>query len=122
MARGHIGEKSRHPVVDDHEDEDQDAGDDAGPSPLVDGILAQGGTDGPLLEDVDGCGQGAAPKNDGQVRGLLHGEGARDLGLSAGDPLLDHRSGMDDAVQDNGEAFLDVVCGDPVEVLGPLGV
>ena len=81
--------------------------------------------DGPTVRSsrmLTGAGRAPARSTMARSVGLFHGEGAGDLGLAAGDPLLDDRGRMDDAVQDDRQPFLDVFAGDPVEDLRALRV
>ena len=102
--------------------DNQDGADEAGGEAFLDGVGPQGGTHGDVLDDLDGGRQGPGPEDDGQVMGLGRGVGAGDLGLAAADALLDHRGRPHHPVQDDGQAALDVLPGDPAELRGPPAV
>ncbi len=98
--------------------DDQDHGKDHGHHPLVDRVAPQGGADRAVFEDLHRRRQRAGAQDDGQIGGLLLGEGAADLGTAAGDPLADHRRRVDGVVEDDGHALADTGGGDLVEALG----
>ena len=96
--------------------------DEHGFEALIDRIFSKGGADGSLFEDFHGSGQGAGPQHDGQVLGVIHGEGTGDLGFSAGDLVPDHGSRVDFVIQNNRQPLSDVIPGDPLKNSCPPGI
>ena len=84
---------------------------------LVDGILAKGGADREVLDDIDWGGQGADPEDNGQVGCFFVAETAGDLGAAAEDFFPDDRRRADHLIQDDGQPFADVFFGDMAENL-----
>ncbi len=117
--QGVVGHQPGEAVVEDHEAHHQEGADEAGGEALLDGVGPQGGAHGDVLDDLDGGRQGPGPQDNGQVGGFLGGIGPGDLGLAAADALLDHRRRAHHAVQDDGQAALDVLPGDLAELRGP---
>ena len=66
-----VGDEAEEAVGDEHEDDDEDAGDDAGDLAGMDGILAEAGTDGALLDDGQRRRQRAGAQQHGEVVGAL---------------------------------------------------
>eukprot|EP01022_Parablepharisma_sp_SALTPOND_P017185 TRINITY_DN2694_c0_g2_i1.p1 TRINITY_DN2694_c0_g2~~TRINITY_DN2694_c0_g2_i1.p1 ORF type:complete len:1604 (-),score=291.28 TRINITY_DN2694_c0_g2_i1:31015-35826(-) len=116
--RHHAGEA----IVDDHKDDHEHAADERGVDALIDGLLTEGRTNRPLLQDVHRCGQCAGAQHDGQVVSFFSSKGAGDGGAAAGDTLLDDRRGVDLAVQHDGHAFLCVFASETLEQTGAAAI
>jgi hypothetical protein len=94
-CQGDRGEPAEQPVVGDHVEHGQGRADHRGLHAGPDGGLAQGGADGPLLDHLDGDGQGPGPDQQGQVLGLLAAEVAGNHRLAATDALVAGDRGVD---------------------------
>ena len=102
-------------VIDQHEQHDQDHAGDTGIKAVVDGLLADGRVDVGLRLNRHGERNAAADQRVGDVFRIFTRETAGDLGVAAGDRLLDLRRGIKFAVQDDGQFAADVVAGDFAE-------
>ena len=98
-----------------HEDDDAERSDEAGDHALVDGILAEVGADGALLDHVELHRQLARRQADGEVVRALDRETAADLRLAAEDRLVDVRRRQDLVVEDDRERLADILLGHSAE-------
>ena len=123
----HVQQQGQHrvdaggPVVDQHEQHDQQQAAEGGHQPLADGIGAQRGADGPFLDVFQRRRQGARAQHQDDVVHLVDGEAAVDDAV-AGDDVLDGGHALDAVVEDDGERLADVGGGEPLELGGPLGI
>ena len=90
-----------------------DRSDDA----LVDGVSAEGGADGGLLQEVDGGGQSAGAEEHGEIlHALLADATAGDVALIA-NLALDDGDFLDAVVEDDGHVLADVGAGPGGELM-----
>ncbi len=77
----------------------------------MDGVRAEGGADGGLLQEVDGGGQSAGAEEHGEVLHALLGDAAAgDVALIA-DLALDDGDFLDTIIEDDGHVLTDVGAG-----------
>src|SRR5690606_21705800 len=107
-------------VVDEHEQEHEQAAADRALHAEIDGVAPQRGADTLLVRGRNRGRQRARTEHELELAripklnlGVRRAE--RDLGVAAGNPALDHRRARDTPVEDDREAALDVVTGDALE-------
>ena len=112
------GEDAERAVGEHGQDDGGDAADDAGELAGLDGVGAERGADGALLDDGELGRQRAGAQLDGELVGGLDREAAADLAGAAQDRLADHRRRDHLVVEHDGERPADVVLGELAELAG----
>ena len=105
-----------------HVEQDEDKGDHERHHTGVDRLLAQRRTYDRILDDLGGSGNLTRVEHVGKVLGLLDGEIAGDLRLALVDLRVDAGSRVDITVEDDGDAFADVLARHARPLRGTLGV
>ena len=116
-----IGHHAGDEVIDEHEGRDGQRAVDGGFDAAADGIFAQGRVHFPGLDNVQWRAERVL-QNVGQLEGFPVVELAGDLAAARFNGRLDDRRGIELAIEDDGQALVDILAGDFGEALRALGI